>query len=101
MMILLALSRARFLLATNFGRSAGWHIELDGDRVGTLSDCRWADMFWDSYAVGAVDGVDASALASATNWNECRFHFRNRGSGDLVTSAFCGGGAPFPPGRRS
>lgn len=99
-MTLSAVSRARFLIATNLGRSAGWHIELDGRRVGTLSDHRWADMFWDSYAVGAVDGVDASALASATNWNESRFHFRNRGSGDLVTSAFCAGSGPFSPGQR-
>jgi hypothetical protein len=99
-MIVSAFSRARFLLETNFGRRAGWHIELDGDRIGTLSDCRWVDMFWDSYVVGALDGVDTSALTSATNWNEGRFHFRNRRSDDVVMGAFCGGGASFPPGRR-
>lgn len=63
----LALSRARFLIATNYGRAAGWYVELDGERVGTLTDYRWADMFWDSYAVGAIDGDDGSALASMTN----------------------------------
>lgn len=93
-------SRTRFLVATNYGRTAGWYVELEGRRVGTLSDCRWVDMFWDSYVVGELDGVDASALAATANWDRCRFRFRNRESGEVVETAFCGGGAPFPPGRR-
>ncbi len=86
-----SLSRARFLVLSNFGRASGWYIELDGKRVGELVDPQWADMFWDSYTVRAWSDV----LRDDTLWNDCRLSFWSQQTGERVTGAFAGGSPPF------
>lgn len=49
-----SLARARCLLASDHGRRDGWYVELNGNRIGELSDVRWEAMFCDSYAVTAA-----------------------------------------------
>ena len=58
------------------------------------------DMFWDSYAVvGGSPARISSTLLDEGPWNECRFTFRSRRTGDAVTGAFCEG-PPFIRDRR-
>lgn len=90
-----SLARARYLVRSNFGRDDGWYIELDGNLVGELSDARWSDMFWDSYAVTEHPISESSALRDDTLWSHCKFTFRNRSTGEVVATAFCGGTPPF------
>lgn len=87
--------RARYLVESAFGRYDGWYVELDGDVVGELIDPQFADMFWVSYAVGIRDGRRSATLYDDKLWNECRFVFRNRRTGDVVKTAFCWGARPF------
>lgn len=91
------LERARLLVDSDYGREAGWDIELDGHVVGELSDPQWVDMFWYSYAVTEVSGSDgaSSPIANDTLWNECRFCFRSRATGEVALHAFPGGSPPF------
>jgi hypothetical protein len=52
-------------------------------------------MFWDSYAVTGTTDADPSPISDDAMWSDCRFVFRNRRTGDVVTTAFCGGKPPF------
>lgn len=92
-----ALERAQRLLNSGYGRNDGWDIELDGRVVGQLSDPRFEDMFWFSYAVTAENegGGDASPIADYTLWGQCRFRFRSQASGTVALHPFPGGGPPF------
>lgn len=36
---------------SNGGRDLGWYVEKDGRTWAMLTDCTFADMFWDTYAV--------------------------------------------------
>jgi hypothetical protein len=87
--------RARLLHSSNFGRCDGWYIELDGNLVGELSDARFEDMFWYSYAVEEIVTAGRSPIFDDDLWNACRFKFRNRHTGEVVEHAFCGGSPPF------
>ncbi len=90
-----SLRRAKLLVQSEFGRRYGWFIELDGEVVGELSDCRFDDMFWDSYAVAARDGITAeSAIQNEENWLELRFVFRNRVLGEIAERPIPGGRPP-------
>jgi len=40
--------------ATNYGRDGGWFVELQGQTIAVLTECRFEDMFWDSYQIQAV-----------------------------------------------
>jgi hypothetical protein len=42
-------SLQRRLVATNYGREAGWIAELDGVPIAVLTEPVWEDMFWFSY----------------------------------------------------
>ena len=70
-----------------------WDVNLDGRRVAVLSDPRQLDMFWRSFAIAAVDG-DRS-IDDDDVWEQCRFEFRERATGNLAPHAFAGGGVPF------
>ena len=59
-------------------------------------------MFWDSYAVvGGFPARISSTLLDEGLWNECRFTFRSRRTGDAVTGAFCEGPPFIRDGRVS
>jgi hypothetical protein len=36
---------------TNYGRHMGWYVMRECKRLAELTDCRWEEMFWDSYLV--------------------------------------------------
>jgi hypothetical protein len=63
---------------SDFGRSDGWYIELDGEVLGELIDCRQEDMFWDSYAIIPANDSSNEILAQEDLWDACRFSFRNK-----------------------
>lgn len=88
------LGRARWLISSDLGRDDGWTVELDGRVVGELHNPRWEDMFWYSYAVRRL-GESDSPLDDDALWNECRFSFRSRTSGERVDRALVGGTSPY------
>ena len=90
-----SLRRARDLLVSNYGRADGWYVELDDQRVAELTRVNFEDMFWDSYEVSANTYDDAPQIRDDALWAAARFCFRNRRTGELVATAFCGGTAPF------
>lgn len=66
------------LAISNYGRSFGWYIELDGTVLGELIHCEWTDMFWDSYKVIPKDEASKKVLDDLELWNQCRFSYRNK-----------------------
>lgn len=120
------MNRARYLATSNHGRHDGWYVELDvvprertkprgpsddvspmmprpegrGIRVAELSDYRHADMFWDSYAIRALSDEGEAAILDDAIWNACRFAFRSKGTGELITTAFASGGPTVVRGGR-
>lgn len=56
------------VVASDYGRSGGWVAEIDSDPVAELSDCRYEDMFWESYCISGT-GTAAGCLQSDEFWN--------------------------------
>lgn len=58
------------LRATDFGRSKGWNLELEGHVVAHLDEPRWEDMFWVSYRLTPTtdDEALAAELLSTAFW---------------------------------
>lgn len=80
---------------TNYGREAGWFVERDGHCVAILSDRRWADMFWDSYAIEWVtenpqERAEPIAEVPCLWWGR-QLKFRNREINEVVETAFASG----------
>jgi hypothetical protein len=69
------------ILETNFGRDSGWYVERDGRCVAVLTDYKWEEMFWASYAVEWMsdDPQERDLLLSAGNLT-----FRNREFGEVA-----------------
>lgn len=86
--------RARSLLLSDFGRKDEWEIELKGAVVGVLDDPKRVELFWYSYAVRGTP-LRGTVLRDDDAWRGGVFAFRNRRTGELAHSAFCGGEAPF------
>lgn len=80
------------IFETNYGRAADWWIELDGRRLGRLTDGKFDDMFWYVYRVDLASSDDeARALVLAPDlWARCRLTFRSVPFGILAESAFGG-----------
>jgi hypothetical protein len=53
---------------SNYGRSLGWDLELDGRVVGVLDEPHQEDMFWTSYRVSST--VDDPAVAARLVFEE-------------------------------
>jgi hypothetical protein len=85
------LKRIKELLLSNYGRYYGWFIELDGVVLGELIDYKFIDMFWDSYFVNIFNKDNASILQNESNWNECKFQYRNKIINKYAKNAFPGG----------
>jgi len=68
-------------------------VMLDGVVVATLSDRIVTDMFWRSYRIEPLG--TATAIADDDLWNRCRFVFRDPSTGQICSSGFAGGKAPF------
>lgn len=80
------------ILETNYGRDAGWYVEHDGRRVAVLTDCRFEEMFWDSYRFAAF--TEEPALYSDEFWGDLgRLSFVSREFGIAAPYAFPAGRA--------
>jgi hypothetical protein len=83
------------LIETNCGRESGWYAERNGERLAILTDCRWEEMFWDSYHLEPItnDPVLNQRLLLEfwidDEWEDV--YFRNREFPEIVvTQAFPG-----------
>ena len=84
------------ILETNYGREAGWYVEYRGRRIAALIDCRYWDMFWDSYQLEPFtnDPEDQEKLFSDDLWNDVAgLGFVNRELGIAASHAFPAGAA--------
>jgi hypothetical protein len=89
------LRRAHQLICSNYGREYGWYAEYQGRVIGELTDPRWEDMFWHSYAAAPADREAEPVFFDDDLWNRCQFRFRNKVLNEYAENAFCGGTAPF------
>jgi hypothetical protein len=82
------------LFEANYGREFGWFVETNGRRVAALSDVRWEDMFWHSYAVHPLgeDPAESDEIFRAGFW--AQVSYRNRVTGDVVVDVLPGGATP-------
>jgi hypothetical protein len=58
------------VLQTNYGREAGWYVTKDGQQVALLTNPRFEEMFWDSYAVEplAEEATERQRILSDRDW---------------------------------
>ena len=63
----------RRIIEANYGRDFGWNVLSSTDTpIATLTDCRWFDMFWDSYLVTPLGGHDET-LTTQFWYPDCHF----------------------------
>jgi hypothetical protein len=80
------------IVKANYGRDAGWYVERRGQRIAMVIDCRFVEMFWDSYLLVALtDDIDLrQRLRMDAFWNHVENEgvvFRNRECGELAKFA--------------
>ena len=81
------------ILETDFGRHAGWFVELDERRVAVLLEPRFFDMFWDSYQIELLTEYPEEGRRILTNanwWGNGKLMFRNRVLDIIAENAFAG-----------
>jgi len=78
------------LKKSNWGRSFGWYVELNGEKIGELSYNEFEDMFWVSYKIIPYQGYEKQIL-DFQNWQACRFKFLNKHYPQYADGAFSGG----------
>jgi hypothetical protein len=81
------------ILQTNYGREAGWYVERDGKQLAQLTNPRWEDMFWYSYALVPLteDIVERERIVSdETWWHVPGLVFRSREFELIAPLAFVG-----------
>jgi hypothetical protein len=89
---------------TNFGREGGWLIERQGEVIAVLTDCRFEDMFWDSYRMDVITSNPELRLRMQRRefWGASASEglvWRSRDFGEVAYGAFPAL-SPFPePGR--
>lgn len=92
------------ILATDYGRDAGWVIERQSQPIAVLSDRRYEEMFWDSYKMEVVtdDPMLRKQVWTKEFWDRAVSEgliWRNREFNEVAPNAFPAG-SPFPqPGR--
>jgi hypothetical protein len=84
------------LFEGDYGRDFGWFVEKDGRRIAALTDPRFEDMFWYSYAVSPLGDTAAERdqIFAREFWNQSGIVYRNRKTGEVVPNAFPGGAVP-------
>ena len=73
----MSLNRAKQLIKSNYGRDFGWHIEFEGNAVGTLSKPISTEMFWVKYTITPASNSTSEILLNVNNWDQCKFKYRN------------------------
>ena len=92
------------ILATDYGRNAGWVIERQSQPIAILTDCRNEEMFWDSYRMEVVTDEPAlrDRLWTKEFWDRAESEglvWRNRKFAEVAPFVFPAL-SPFPqPGR--
>lgn len=78
------------LIETNCGREAGWFVVRGDERIAELSDCRWEEMYWDSYLITpTTNDADLNAALLGTFWESedwVSVHFANREFPNLIVA---------------
>ena len=85
-------SRKEAVKQPDYGPDYGWVIEVDGVPIGELTDPRWEDMFWVSYAIRIREGVDKRWEALKTNdfWRDDKWtqlSYRHKVTGEFIERA--------------
>jgi hypothetical protein len=96
------MNRRLEILATNYGRNAGWFVELNDRRVAILTDPEFFDMFWESYHVTPLttDATESQRILTDRKWwLENRLVFRNRKFDEIADLAFPAGDVFTESGR--
>jgi len=73
----MSLTRAKLLIKSNYGRNFGWHIEFEGNVIGTLSKPISTEMFWVKYTITPASTSSSAILLNVNNWDQSKFNFRN------------------------
>ena len=76
---------------TNYARGGGWYVERDDRQLALLTDPRFEEMFWDSYAVEPLteDLAERERIGSDPSWwLQPGLVFRSREFGIVAQTAF-------------
>lgn len=87
---------------TNYARGGGWYVERDGRQLALLTDPRFEEMFWDSYAVEplAAPPAERGRIGSDPSWwVQPGLAFRSKEFGVVAPAAFVAGCVFSGPGR--
>jgi hypothetical protein len=90
------------ILETDYGREAGWLVELGGTPIALLTEPRFEDMFWTSYCLEPLteDPELRKQLFTRAFWDDYpKLTFRSREFGTVVPHAWPAGD-PFTADRR-
>jgi hypothetical protein len=87
------MNRRLRIIESRHGRDGGWFVEVQGQKVAILTDCRWEDMFWESYRVEPApsDPEQADAVLTEEFWNRMDVYQpvnRSREFGEMAANAF-------------
>lgn len=103
-MLLMGYGRRLRIWETNYGRDSGWVIECQGRAIATLTDCRWEEVYWDSYRLEIItDDPDVQArLQTQEFWAITQAEglvYRNLEFADVAPFAFPSLSPFSEPGR--
>ena len=75
----------RRIRASDNGRATGWIVEFQGEPVAVFDDCRYADMFWESYRVTLLTQNETivARMQSRRFFDEPEICFRSREFPDI------------------
>ena len=82
------------LFEADYGRDFGWFVEKDGRRIAALTDPRFEDMFWYSYAVEPLGDAERKQIFAPHFWDQPDLIYRYRVTDEVVPNAFPAGAAP-------
>ena len=76
------------LKESNYGRNFGWYIFYEEKKIGELIDCKFEEMFWDSYKVIHYGEEELNILKTNKYWEEVKFQFKNKVINEFAENAF-------------
>lgn len=82
------LSYAKSLVESNYGRVAGWLVEIDGQFCAELRNYKMEDQFIDSYEIDTSGYKCPSSLFLESTWKNDRLRFRSKLLNKYATNAF-------------
>ncbi len=86
---------AKQLVKSNYGRTLGWIVELDGQPIAELEDYAPDSMFSYSYKIVCKSESDKLIAYDPTRWDECDFDFVNCVTGERVSDALAVNGPEY------